>query len=478
MTLPEHSSDLQLALFCAFTLLLHAKPSEPHLVPYLTSVKHFSEQAVVSYIFPVFTYADFAFTLLVAPASQLLGCKRCVVLGAACRLATRFLLLYGTSLGQMQLMQVFFGAGVASEVVFAAFVLSLVPAEQYQRVSSFTSAAALVGYLLASALGQLALSRGASLTSLFYASLVTVGAAFALSLALPPGPPPAAATLPLKRASALAALRGALSRPLRSPQLALLSLFWLLGGTGLAFCENYGIARFFELDPATDGSGTAAAVARSLCAAASLAAVKLETVAAASGAQLYALCSALAALCCLWLASAKTLRAAYAAYAIALALLSFSVCVLTAQCAHAVDDADAALRERRRRVSGTSDGGSLSVSVDDASDAEAAPAGAAGLFAANSGACLALQSVLQAVLAARRRSAQDQFVLLAGFLFLTAAATALAGARLRQSSGSWRLVAEARPAEGGSEETGGLLLADGELQLGERRQSDAPMQER
>jgi len=111
-------------------------------VPYLTQVKNFTEQQVVSDIFPVFTYSTFAFTLVAAPASlarhaatpppraltraQLLGCKRVVVLGAACRLSTRLLLLWGRSLAAMQVMQVAFGAGVAAEVVFNGFVFTLV----------------------------------------------------------------------------------------------------------------------------------------------------------------------------------------------------------------------------------------------------------------------------------------------------------------------------------------------------------------
>ncbi len=49
-----------------------------------------------------------------------------MVAGALCRLATRFLLLYGRTLGAMQLMQVFYGVGIASEVVFNAYVFALV----------------------------------------------------------------------------------------------------------------------------------------------------------------------------------------------------------------------------------------------------------------------------------------------------------------------------------------------------------------
>jgi hypothetical protein len=39
-------------------------------VPYLTEVKGFTNEQVMNDIFPVYTYATFAFTVLAAPASQ------------------------------------------------------------------------------------------------------------------------------------------------------------------------------------------------------------------------------------------------------------------------------------------------------------------------------------------------------------------------------------------------------------------------
>ena len=138
--------------------------------------------------------------------AQAFGCKRCIVAGALLRLSTRFLLLWGRTLAAMQFMQVCFGAGVASEVVFNAYVFTLVVGslrapcalsqrikdppwlradglrklqgpELYQSAASATAAAALLGFLVAAEAGQLAVAGGASLTALFYASLVTVARA-------------------------------------------------------------------------------------------------------------------------------------------------------------------------------------------------------------------------------------------------------------------------------------------------------------
>ena len=183
--LPHGLASRDMAVMCAFNALLHAKPSEPHLVraalcrdsltcrwsrrvsrgpestqtpacvsvclpkqvPYLLQVKGFTGDAVWNDIFPVFTYSFFACTLLAAPATQarpqgvlarccscshsprclqVFGCKPCIVAGALCRLATRFLLLYGHSLTSMRVMQVAYGAGVSAEVVFSAYVFARV----------------------------------------------------------------------------------------------------------------------------------------------------------------------------------------------------------------------------------------------------------------------------------------------------------------------------------------------------------------
>jgi hypothetical protein len=91
--LPPGLCSRQMVVMCAFALLLHAKPSEPHLVrsrsvsaprgadtprqvPYLTGVKGFTNEQVMNDIFPVFTYTDFAFVVLAAPASQARGFTR------------------------------------------------------------------------------------------------------------------------------------------------------------------------------------------------------------------------------------------------------------------------------------------------------------------------------------------------------------------------------------------------------------------
>ena len=74
-------------------------------MPYLTDVKGFSRETVTNAIFPVSIYASLAFYVVAGPISHALGTKSFVVLGAACKLATRMILIWGDSLGAMKLMQ-------------------------------------------------------------------------------------------------------------------------------------------------------------------------------------------------------------------------------------------------------------------------------------------------------------------------------------------------------------------------------------
>ena len=202
-----------------------------------------------------------------------------------------------------------FGFGVASEVIFSGYVFAFVGPERFQAISSLTQAAGLLGFLLAAEGGQLALAAGASLTSLFFASLTTVSAAAAISLALPvprqaAGPtagqegdglamealrPSEAEAEPgeLRHTPAPAAAAPAAggqpgwlpsAADLRlcycTPELRLLGLWWVFGSLIGSYTENYGTNLFEVINPDVDGNGHVTFVTRSLCVAAAAAAVR------------------------------------------------------------------------------------------------------------------------------------------------------------------------------------------------------------
>jgi len=106
----------------AFGFLASFKPSEPFLVPYLTGIKNLTIDSVclfhVSYfddfqvndqIFPVWTYSYLAFLLPLGIFAELLSYKAVLLFGWCARLTTRLILLFGSTVIQMQVMQIAFG---------------------------------------------------------------------------------------------------------------------------------------------------------------------------------------------------------------------------------------------------------------------------------------------------------------------------------------------------------------------------------
>ena len=148
-------------------------------MPYLTDVKGFSGDAVAKDIFPVSIYASLFFYLIAGPASKRMGLKTFVLCGAACRLWTRMILLWGTSLGAMQLMQVVYAAGTSADAILMAYAYAIVGGEEtneramnvnvhssegrrYRTVTGALSASHLGSYMLAALFGQVAFDSGVS----------------------------------------------------------------------------------------------------------------------------------------------------------------------------------------------------------------------------------------------------------------------------------------------------------------------------
>lgn len=74
----------------------------------LKCYKNFTENEVNNEIFPWSTYAYLIFlvVLMIGPMIQLISYRVAIIIGVMGRVATRFLLIYGTTVPQMQVMQV------------------------------------------------------------------------------------------------------------------------------------------------------------------------------------------------------------------------------------------------------------------------------------------------------------------------------------------------------------------------------------
>eukprot|EP00892_Ulva_mutabilis_P005204 jgi/Ulvmu1/3055/UM015_0095.1 len=174
---------------CCVRFLNAFKPSEPHIVPFLSQIKHFSDEKILHSIFPVVVYANLVAVAFIPTSVQWLGLKGTVCSAAAARILTRILLIWGTSLLAIQISEVCFGVVMAGDIVLDAYVFYLVPQSSFIQAAAITQAASRLGHVAAAEFGELAIAvLHVSLTTLFWVSLAAILGATAFTLALPGQP--------------------------------------------------------------------------------------------------------------------------------------------------------------------------------------------------------------------------------------------------------------------------------------------------
>ena len=511
--------DRTAAHVCLCAFLLQCKPSEPHLVPYLTDVKGFSSAQVETDILPVSVYASLVFFLLAGPAASATSTKTVLVVGGACKLLTRVLLLWGKTLGAMRLMQVAFAAGAASDLMLYAYLaetrsprdadLDVVrdarasmagegaegarhrasregpdaPTEssRVRFATGAASASALLGYMLAAELGQIAYERGASYESLFAASLVAV-ALGCVGVATLPGDgdgaarkrdaggadaPGASTSSAFSPALGDARLRAFGNERKRKPGARLvdavaaacascygstsaiaLSAWWVIGTPPASTLETYVLSLLSDVEEGgNDSGGHVVFFARAASAAAAAAAARApESVASAP--ETYAAASAATAACAAVFSVSTSVATASVAYTLAVACVH-GVSVLafaqTSLCAAAARrSADSAAYDE---MADAADPASGAVAAADAELRVGSPAFASSrdrprrgddglLFGLNSFFALVVLVLAQASVDASRGGARGAAAAAAAVAALAAAVVVFAAVARRFSSGA------------------------------------------
>eukprot|EP00598_Pedospumella_elongata_P011091 CAMPEP_0185007190 /NCGR_PEP_ID=MMETSP1098-20130426/86451_1 /TAXON_ID=89044 /ORGANISM="Spumella elongata, Strain CCAP 955/1" /LENGTH=713 /DNA_ID=CAMNT_0027535495 /DNA_START=119 /DNA_END=2260 /DNA_ORIENTATION=+ len=137
--------------------------------------KNFTEDEVNDEIYPWSTYAYLPFLLVLGPAAELFSYRAAILVGICGRLVTRFLLLYGKSITDMQWMQVSYAFGTAAEDVLSAYVFYTLSPAYYQVGTSYIKATSLATNMAAGIVGDLLVVEGdVSLRILMWISAVSV----------------------------------------------------------------------------------------------------------------------------------------------------------------------------------------------------------------------------------------------------------------------------------------------------------------
>ena len=162
------------------------RPSEPFLTPYLRETKNFTKHEVNNMIYPVWSYSQLPIFIFVLATTDILRYRPVILLGALGYVATWLILIFGTTVEQMELMQVTYAVGTACEVAYKSYVFVAVAKADYSKVSLYLSVSTLLGRATSSFTSQLLHDLGSvSFLSLTWISLVSVSIATILALAIP-----------------------------------------------------------------------------------------------------------------------------------------------------------------------------------------------------------------------------------------------------------------------------------------------------
>ncbi|KAG7236541.1 hypothetical protein INR49_000804 [Caranx melampygus] len=169
---------------CFYGFMASLKPGEPFITPYLLSPeKNFTREEVTNEITPVLTYSYMAVLVPTFLVTDLLRYKPVLIVQGISQVVIWLIMLFGTTLLEMQMMEFFYGITMACRVAYSSYIFSLVTPVLYQRVAGYSRTSVLLGVFTSSVLGQLCMSVGN--ISFFTLNAISLGfVSFGLLLAI------------------------------------------------------------------------------------------------------------------------------------------------------------------------------------------------------------------------------------------------------------------------------------------------------
>ncbi|NXI20626.1 S19A1 protein, partial [Irena cyanogastra] len=185
-TVPDQRWKLQVFYLCFYGFMTQIRPGESFITPYLLGAdKNFTKAEVTNAITPVLSYSYMAVLVPIFLLTDYLRYKPVLVLQSLSHISIWLLLVLGTSVLAMQMMEFFYGITMAARIAYSSYIFSLVAPSRYQRMASYSRSAVLLGVFTSSVLGQLCVTLGGvSFLTLNYVSLGFVSFGLILTLFL------------------------------------------------------------------------------------------------------------------------------------------------------------------------------------------------------------------------------------------------------------------------------------------------------
>ncbi|XP_022166166.1 folate transporter 1-like isoform X2 [Myzus persicae] len=159
---------------CIYGVLKEFRPSESYFIPYLLSPRmNFTEEQVNNEILSIGVYASMIFMIFVSLTTDWLRYKIVIVIQALCGVCIYALLSLCTSFTSIVVVEILYGLFVATEVAYYTYTYSVVNVKYYQKVTSYTRAAHLIGRFFSGFLSQVFIST--KLVDTYQLNFLTLG---------------------------------------------------------------------------------------------------------------------------------------------------------------------------------------------------------------------------------------------------------------------------------------------------------------
>ncbi|VVC39412.1 Reduced folate carrier,Major facilitator superfamily domain [Cinara cedri] len=166
---------------CIYGVLKEFRPSESYVIPYLLSSRmNFTEQQVNNVILPIGIYASMISMIIVSLTTDLLRYKIVIVIQAMCGVAVYAILSLCTSFISVVAVEILYGIFVATEVAYYTYTYAVVNVKYYQKVTSYTRAAFLVGRFFSGFMAQIFIST--ELVDTYQLNFFTLGSLMAATI--------------------------------------------------------------------------------------------------------------------------------------------------------------------------------------------------------------------------------------------------------------------------------------------------------
>ncbi|VVC39411.1 Hypothetical protein CINCED_3A006075 [Cinara cedri] len=169
--------------FCLgiYGVLKEFRPSESYVVPYLLGPRmNFTEEQVNNEILPIGIYASMISMIFVALTTDWLRYKIVMVIQALCGVGVYALLSLCTSFTSIVVVEILYGIFDATEVAYSTYIYSVVNVKYYQKVTSYTRAAFLIGRFFSGFLAQIFIST--KLVDTYQLNFLTLGSLMAATI--------------------------------------------------------------------------------------------------------------------------------------------------------------------------------------------------------------------------------------------------------------------------------------------------------